>query len=146
MMRSQKIIISLNFMKSIYVAFVIIVSAFQAKAQEPPLILACTGSGTAGNTNMILNFDSFLMGSGVVDGVEIVFTNMLSGGNGSYNLIGWPRSQDTGNTRDIKHKIEISVDRYSGSYSMTVSRLGAGSKATGSSSGRCEKNQGVPKF
>lgn len=123
-----------------------IFTAISSHAEPFPFVLSCFGSGTAGNTNMTLNFENLITGSGAIDGIQIVFSNLLLGGDASYNLAGWTRAQQTGNVRDIKNKIEISINRYSGNYSMTISRVGGDNGVTGRSSGQCVKNQASQKF
>lgn len=137
--------IKVSYIKN-WIFSLMLLSSSQLHAENYPFVLSCVGKGTAGNTNMTLNFKNLLIGSGSIDGTSIVFSDDLSGGDSSYNLFGWPRAEDTGNARDIKHKIEISIDRYSGSYSLTVTRIHGLSGVAGKSSGQCERNQGLPKF
>lgn len=132
--------------KAFFVFVMLFFSSVHSYGQEFPFSLSCAGSGTSGSNQLKVNFENFLIGFGAVDGVPIVFSNQLSGGDVSYNLIGWPRVQDTGNTRDIKHKIEISINRYNGNYSMTISRVGGADGVTGRASGQCVKNQSSQKF
>lgn len=135
-----------NFNKIFLGCILLFLSSVHSYGQEFPFNLSCAGNGTAGSNKLYINFENLLIGSGVIDGVPIVFSNQLSGGDVYYNLIGWPRVQDTGNVRDIKHKIELSINRYDGNYSMTISRVGGADGVTGRSSGQCVKNQSSQKF
>lgn len=135
-----------SYIEKIIVCIFPICSATLSHAEPFPLVLSCFGGGTAGNTNMTLTFENLITGSGTIDGIPIVFSNMLSGGDASYILAGWPTAQNTGNARDIKNKIEISVNRYTGNYSMTISRVGGDSGVTGRSSGKCVRNQVIQRF
>jgi hypothetical protein len=53
-----------------------------------------------------------------------------------FSLIGWPQSQNTGNYKDIKNKVEITVNRFSGQFNLTVSRTFGGGE-TGRAQGAC---------
>jgi hypothetical protein len=123
----------------------LVFSSFSAYGQEYPFTLICSGYGSAGENNMLLNFNDFINGDGVLDGVSVVFVNMHGGGVNFYELIGWPKSQDTGNARDVKHKMEISIERNSGQYSVKVSLMGGSNKSV-SANGTCEKRNIERKF
>lgn len=137
---------AINNIIKLNVIALIVLSSIKLHAEDFPFVLSCVGEGTSGNTNMILKFDKPIVGSGSIDGIPIVFTNDLSGGDSSYQLFGWPRAQDTGNAYDIKHKIEININRFTGNYSLTITRVHGSSGVTGKSNGQCERNQGLPKF
>jgi hypothetical protein len=123
----------------------LVFSSFSAYGQEYPFALICSGSGSAGENNMLLNFNDFIKGDGIIDGVPILFVNTFGGGKNFYELSGWPKSQDTGNTRDIKHLIEISIERNSGQYSVKVSMIRGYNKSVGAN-GTCEKRNIERKF
>jgi hypothetical protein len=120
-------------------------SSLAVYGQEYPFELICSGSGSAGANSMLVNFNNPITGDGVIDGVSFVFTDILSGGQNFYELVGWPKSQDTGNTRDIKHKIEISINRNSGQYIVKVSLMGGYGRSS-SANGVCEKKTIERKF
>lgn len=107
-------------------------------------MLSCSGMGTSGQANLTLQLDNIITGQGVLDGVPIVTTNMLDGGNQVYSLVGWPKSQDTGNPKDILHKIQITVNRYTGDFNVIVSNA-KNNSIVGRLKGACNLSD-KPKF
>jgi hypothetical protein len=125
--------------------FASLLSGAAASAQTYPFTLACSGDGTAGNASLRLTFNNPVTGEGILDAIPIVFTNNFSSDRGIYSLIGWPKSQDTGRPETVKNKIDISIDRSTGSFSLVVSRAYGGG-VTGKADGRCSLGGGDLKF
>ena len=105
-------------------------------AEEYPISLSCAGTGTSGPTNSTLIIKTWFSGEGVLEGIPLYIQNRMDSPETVFSLIGWPKSQNTGNYKDIKNKVEITVNRFSGQFDVTVSNTYGGG-ITGRAQGIC---------
>lgn len=123
-------------MKIFLILISLLYSAFSI-ADEYPVSLACNGTGTSGAVNLTLIIKSIFNGEGVLEGTPITFMqNNYENAEKVFSLIGWPKSQNTGNSKDIRNKVEITVNRFSGQFDVKVSNTYGGA-VTGQAQGVC---------
>ena len=98
---------------------------FNAFAQNNPsadFSLFCRGRLDNDSNKLILLKLNVRLGGIVIDGDlngdPIVASNF--GDNKLMQVVGYPKSQDTGNTRDVIHKMTVNIARDSGTFNLTI--------------------------
>jgi hypothetical protein len=119
-----------------FLLFLVSLYCTVSSAEEYPISLACAGTGTSGPTNLTLIIKTWFAGEAVLEGVPLYIQNRMDSPETVFSLIGWPKSQDTGNYKDIKNKVEITVNRFNGSFDLKVSNTFGGG-VTGRAQGTC---------
>jgi hypothetical protein len=91
-------------------------------AQNNEQIINCRGRVEQDQRRLILLNLNFKLGGLLIDGDlngdPIVASNFGSGN--SIQVVGFPKSQDTGNTRDIVHKMTVNINKSTGIFSITI--------------------------
>jgi hypothetical protein len=91
-------------------------------AQGTDYIFTCRGRIDQDQRRLVLLNLNFKAGGLIIDGDlngdPIVGSNF---GNGeSIQVVGYPKSQDTGNTRDIVHKMTVNITKSNGLFNMNI--------------------------
>jgi len=114
----------MNFRKLLAVVgvFVSIVSSTSPYAQNIDQIFNCRGRIDQDQRRLVLLNLNFKAGGLIIDGDlngdPIVGSNF--GGGDSIQVVGYPKSQDTGNTRDIVHKMTVNITKSNGLFNMSI--------------------------
>lgn len=84
--------------------------------------LFCNGRLDSDSNKIILLKLNVRLGGLIIDGNlnndPIVASNF--GDDKLMRIVGYPKSQDTGNTRDIIHKMTVNINRDSGLFNLTI--------------------------
>ncbi len=91
-------------------------------AQNNDQVISCRGRVEQDQRRLILLNLNFKLGGLLIDGDlngdPIVASNFGTGN--SIQVVGFPKSQDTGNTRDIVHKMTVNINKSTGIFNMTI--------------------------
>jgi hypothetical protein len=110
-----------------------------AHAQSDDSVFTCRGRVDQDQRSLILLNMQFKLGGLVMEG-DLNGDPIVGSNFGTGNLVravGYPKSQDTGNTRDIKHKMTANINKFDGLFNLTINGANGHSFFL-SGSGQCQ--------
>ena len=102
-------------------------------------VFTCRGRVDQDQRSLILLNMQFKLGGLVMEG-DLNGDPIVGSNFGTGNLVravGYPKSQDTGNTRDIKHKMTANINKLDGLFNLTINGANGHSFFL-SGSGQCQ--------
>ena len=119
--------------------FVFSLFGTNSHAQSGDSVFTCRGRVDQDQRKLILLNLQFKIGGlmleGDLNGDPIVGSNFGTGN--LVQAVAYPKSQDTGNTRDIKHKMTANINKLDGLFNLTINGV-HGHSFFLSGSGQCQ--------